>query len=408
MQNKKSIIILVNLVFFMVGLIIAMTGALLPEIIRDFNISYTAAAILPLAYFISFGIFAIPAGILIEKFSYKKVLLSAFLLGTLGVIIFAYFKNYYSCIIALFIIGCSMATAQVVVFPLLREAVGAQKLAFHSTFNQFLYGAGALVSPFLYSMIVTGISNKSDSFPYNLLRYISADSYAWTTVYWVFFIFFVSITILIFNLKFPEVHLSEDEKIGDSSSFKELFSNKYVYLFFFALFSYAACEQGNGNWLTQFLSNFHSINPQTTGAKVLSGYWLLLTLGCGLGMILLKFFESRKILFGFTIAAIISLFLAAFGSSSLSISGFLLLGFSHSVMWPLILAMAMNSVKKHHGSLSGILFAASTGGAFGSLMLGRIGDLVDLRWGLFSLIICYIMVASVFFWSKSSYNQHNN
>lgn len=402
MQNKKSIIILVNFVFFKVGLIVSMTGALLPNIIRDFNLSYTAAAILPLAYFISFGVFAIPAGILIEKFSYKKVLLSSYLLGTIGTLIFAYFQNYYSCIIALFIIGCSLSTAQVVVFPLLREAVGAKKLAYHSTFNQLLYGAGALGSPFLFTLIISGISERSTAFPFNILHYLSAGSYTWTTVYWVFFLFFAASIVIILFIKFPAVHLSEDEKIGDSSSFKELFSNKYVILFFLALFSYAACEQGNGNWLTQFLFKYHSVDPQTTGAKVLSGYWLLLTIGCGLGMILLKYFDSRKVLLAFAFSSIISLCLAVFGFGKLSILGFLLLGLSHSVMWPLILALAMNSVKKHHGSLSGILFAASTGGAFGSVMVGRIGDLAGLRMGLFFLIVCYLMVTSVYFWSKSS------
>jgi len=133
---------------------------------------------------------------------------------------------------------------------------------------------------------------------------------------------------------------------------------------------------------------------------VLSWHWMLFALGCIAGMILLKYFESRKILFWFTIAAMISLGAAIFGNSNAAIGGFLLVGLFHSVMWPIILALGMNSVKRHHGSLSGLLFAASTGGAFGVIMVGKLGDLFSLRWGFLFLMICYTLVASVYFWSK--------
>jgi fucose permease len=122
---------------------------------------------------------------------------------------------------------------------------------------------------------------------------------------------------------------------------------------------------------------------------------------------LLKYFDSRKILFCFVIAAMISLMVAIFGNRIMAIGSFSLLGLFHSVMWPVILALGMNSVKRHHGSLSGLLFAASTGGAFGVMMVGKLGDLFSLRWGFLFLMICYTMVASVFFWSKPSTDNSN-
>jgi fucose permease len=61
---------------------------------------------------------------------------------------------------------------------------------------------------------------------------------------------------------------------------------------------------------------------------------------------------------------------------------------------------AMNTINKHHGSLSGLLFAASSGGAFGAWMVGELGDVFGLRLGLFFLLICYGVVASIHIWSK--------
>lgn len=379
---------------------VSIIGALIPDIIKTFRLSYSEAAVLPLSYYISFGILAIPLGIIIEKFAYKKVLLASYTAGIIGVIIFAYFGNYYSSIISLFIIGCSLTAAQVLALPLLRQAVGPAALAFHSTMNTCFYAIGAIGSPYLYTLIIKGIANPSTEFPYNLLHYLTTGSYAWATVYWVFLIFFILAVLIILIVKFPPIHLDHNEKIGNMESFKELLSDKYIYFYFFALFSYAACEQGNANWISQFLSTYHSIDPQTTGAMVLSWHWMLFALGCIAGMVLLKYFESRKILFWFTIAAMISLGAAIFGNSTTAIGGFLLVGLFHSVMWPVILALGMNSVNRHHGSLSGLLFAASTGGAFGVIMVGKLGDMFGLQWGFLFLMISYTIVASVYFWSK--------
>jgi fucose permease len=307
----------------------------------------------------------------------------------------------------LFIIGCSLTAAQVLALPLLRQVVGAAKLAFHSTLNTCLYAIGAVGSPYLYTLIIRGISNPSTDFPYNLLHYLSTGSYAWAVVYWIFLIFFIMVVLIILVVKFPLIQLDQGEKIGNMESFKELLSNKKIYFYFFALFSYAACEQGNANWISQFLNTYHSIDPQTTGALVLSRHWLFFAFGCIMGIVLLKHFESRKILFWFTIAAMVSFVTAIFGNGNLATVSFPLVGLSHSVMWPIILALGMNSVKKHHGSLSGLLFAASTGGAFGVMMVGKLGDLFGLRWGFSFLMICYSIVGSVYFWSKPSTDNSN-
>lgn len=379
---------------------VSVIGALIPDIITTFDLSYSAAAVLPLAYYIAFGVLAIPLGIINERFDSKKVLLTAYAAGIVGVILFAYFRNYYSSIISLFIIGCSLTAAQVIALPILRQAVGAAKLAFHSTLNTCLYAIGAIGSPFLYTLVIMGIANPSTDFPYNLLHYLHSGSYAWAVIYWIFLLFFVIAVVMILLVKFPPVQLNRDEKIGNLGSFAELLSDKYIYLYFFALFFYAASEQGNANWISQFLNTYHSVDPQTTGAMVLSWHWSLFALGCMAGLVLLRHFESRKILFWFTIAAMISLGVAIFGNRMIAIGGFALTGFFHSVMWPIILALGMNSVKRHHGSLAGLLFAASTGGAFGAMMVGRLGDIFNLRWGFLFLMVCYSMVLSVYFWSR--------
>jgi fucose permease len=216
----------------------------------------------------------------------------------------------------------------------------------------------------------------------------------------MFLVVFILTTGLIILVRFPPVHLDKSERIGNLHSFKNLLGDKQLYFYFFALFSYAACEQGISNWITQFLDTYHSVDSQTTGSLVLSGYWMLLSLGCLIGLVLLKYIDSLKILLVFTIAAMTCFFLSIFGGREMALWCFPLTGFFHSIMWPLILSLAMNAINRHHGSLSGLLFAASSGGAFGAFMVGQLGDVFGLRYGLLFLTICYLVVLSVFFRSK--------
>jgi len=63
-------------------------------------------------------------------------------------------------------------------------------------------------------------------------------------------------------------------------------------------------------------------STHTTGAKAVSWFWGLLTAGCFIGMLLLKVFDSRKVLIGFSTAALLCLSAALFGPASVSVVAF--------------------------------------------------------------------------------------
>jgi fucose permease len=76
------------------------------------------------------------------------------------------------------------------------------------------------------------------------------------------------------------------------------------------------------------------------------------------------------------------------------------IGLFASVMWPIVISLALNSVAEHHGSFSGILSTAIVGGAVVPVIIGGIGDHVGLRAGLAFLYVTFGFVLSVGFWAK--------
>ena len=114
--------------------------------------------------------------------------------------------------------------------------------------------------------------------------------------------------------------------------------------------------------------------------------------------------DSRKLLIGATLATIICLILAISSSAKVALIAFPLLGFFISVMWSIIFSLALNSVKIHHGSLSGILCTGIAGGAVIPLIIGLIGEETSLKIGLLFLMIPLGFILSIGFWARPLIN----
>jgi FHS family L-fucose permease-like MFS transporter len=399
--NKKKLIIFINLVFFLIGLLMSVISVTIPEMIKNFHISYGLASVLPSAFFVAIALICIPAGIAGEYFAPKYILMFSFLFGLTGVLIFVLFLTYWTSILALFIIGGMVATIQVIAVPLLRRVCGPENLAFHTTLNNLMYGAGAFFSPIIYEFLFKGRNgNNTGNGGMEVLARLIPKGFEWASTYWLFVLLLIFLVIAILFLKFPSKEKLQAVDQTRKEIYQELFKSKYIFLFFIALVAYGSCEQGIATWMSEFFRVYHGLNPQTNGASILSLYWLLLTCGCFGGMLLLKVFDSRKVLAALAVLAIISLVFALHGGTTASKIAFPLVGAFESVMWPIILSLAINSVPKHHEVFSGVMYTASLGGALGPAIVGTIGDSFGLRTSLDILFLPFLVVLSVAFWAK--------
>jgi fucose permease len=179
-----------------------------------------------------------------------------------------------------------------------------------------------------------------------------------------------------------------------------LFGNRIVLLYFVSVFAYVGSEQGTANWISEFLSKYHGVDPHTQGAMEVAWFWGLLTIGCGLGLALLKLLDSRKVLIGASFGAMAALTAALFGNTATALLAFPAVGFFASVMWPVIMSLALNSLSHSHGAFAGILCTAIVGGAVVPLCIGQIGDHFGLRTGMLLLYLTFGWVLGVGFWAR--------
>ena len=406
MPRNRYMVFLVFLTFFVMSLLTNILGPIVPDIISSFHVSLTAAGFLAFAFFIAYGVMSIPAGFLVERFTEKPVMILAFLAGTLGSLSFALLPEYRVAVASLFVIGAGMATLQVAINPLLRVSGGEEHYAFNSALAQLVFGSASFISPRIYSYLVLNLKNSSSSRNVFLrvLRRLTPTDLPWVSMYWTFAFFTLLMIAVLLLSRFPQVQHTTEERAGSLEMYRALARKRVVWMYFFAMFAYVGCEQGTADWISQFLSQYHGFDPHTTGATAVSWFWGLLTAGCFLGLLLLKIFDSRKVLIGASFGALFCLSAALFGPASVSVIAFPAIGLFASVMWPIVISLALNSVAEHHGSFSGILSTAIIGGALVPVIIGRVGDRIGLRGGLACLYLTFGCILTIGFWAKPLIN----
>ncbi len=402
MKRSMGIVLLVFLIFFVISFLTNILGPLVPDIIKGFSLSLTLAGFLPFSFFVAYGVMSIPAGVLLDRFGQKPILIAAFVLAFAGSFLFASTPTFTVALTSLFMIGIGMTMLQVAINPLLRVAGGEEHFAFYSVMGQLVFGSASFLSPYVYSYLVTNL--QADTPPaggvLGLLARLVPANLPWVSLYWVFTVVTLAMVLVLVFVRLPRVELKDDEKAGAASSYLELLKNRYVWLFFFGIFAYVGTEQGVANWVSRFLETYHGLDPQVAGARVVSYFWGLLTAGCFLGLVLLKLFDARKVLVGFSAAAMVSLGVALIGPTDVAYIAFMMVGFFLSVMWSVVFSLALNSVALHHGSFSGILCTGIVGGAVVSALVGWLGDLVGLRLGMTVLFLPLAYILSIGLWAK--------
>jgi fucose permease len=254
----------------------------------------------------------------------------------------------------------------------------------------------------MYSYLVLNLGNErgSRNWLLDVLARLTPPALPWASMYWIFAVFTLAMVAVLFFSRFPRVELTADEQAGSLEMYGSLFRKPMVWAFFLCVFAYVGSEQGTADWISKFLSQYHGYDPHTTGAAAVSWFWGLLTAGCFIGMLLLKIFDSRYILIGTCLGALLCLTAALFGPAKVSVIAFPGIGLFASVMWPILVSLALNSVSEHHGSFAGILSTGIMGGAIVPVIIGRIGDRFGLRAGVAFLYVTFACVLSVGFWAK--------
>jgi fucose permease len=387
MSGNVLLMAYIMAVWFVISFVTNLIGPLMPVVISDFHLSLGMAGFLPFSFFLAYGVISIPAGALVEARGPRVTLLSAFALNLSGCLAISLSPSYLVVIAGLFVIGVGMAMLQVVINPLMRTVGGEAHFAFFSVMAQLVFGAASFVSPLVFAAVMRQ--------PAQPTRPI-----VWVELYWAFVAVYVLLLLVTSRLAIGQVTLADDERPGTLTMYRSLIRERPVQLFFLGIIAYVGTEQSLADWMSQFLATYHHYSPTVEGARAVSLFWGLMSVGCLIGLVLLRLLDSRVVLGGAALLAIGCVALALFGPADVSLRAFPAAGFCLSVMWSIVFSLALNSVSRYHGAFSGILCTGILGGAIVPLCVGMLGDRLGLRLAMLTVFVTLGYILSVAFWAR--------
>jgi MFS transporter, FHS family, L-fucose permease len=397
--NTRGLLFLVFAVFFILGGVTNINDVLIPKLKGLYQLSHFQANLVQFAFFTSYAIFSIPAGILMRKIGYVRGFVVGFAIIALSSLLFlpaAYSGLYGSFLVALFMIGGGITLLQVAMNPV-TLLLGSPATA-HSrlTFAQLFNSIGVFLMVYGGAALMLGESSTVDP---KTLSGAALDAYRLsesTVIGHAYIGLAIAMTLVAALFWFWRGAL--DSQQADDVKLEGTFALlKRPRLAFGALciFTYVGAEVAIGSNLVTYLGEGRVMGLDAKDAgRLLALYWGGALVGRLFGAFLMRVINTGTLLTGFATIAIILITTSALSSGSIAGWSLILVGLFNSIMFPAIFSLATEGMKEEAAQASGILCTAIVGGALMPPLYGLVADQAGMAVALIVPMLCYAIIAA--------------
>ncbi len=390
--EKKFIVtfVFVTSLFLMWGLLHSMSDSLNKDFQDILKVSKSQSTYIQFSIFGAYFVMSIPAGYFLKKFGYKPGVILGLGLFALGTFLFVPAANAASFDffrIALFIIGCGMATLETVAHPF-AAALGDQRTSDRRiNFSQSFNAVGTIIGPFIGSFfLISTNGGKSTDLASVKTLYVSIGC-----VITLIAIVFLFIKIPVLSNPHTAVTEGYTESVNiDVAPQKKLYLHRHFVWAVIAQFFNVAAQAGT--WAF-FINYGHDIMgfSKVSSVRYMSVFMGMMALGRFTGTYLMKFIAPNKLLAAFAIGSIIMCLTVAQGFGWLSFIALMMVNFFFSIMFPTIFSLGLKNLGGHTQQASSFISMGVVGGACFPWLMGLIAN-HNVAQAYYLPIICYIVI----------------
>lgn len=351
-------LILVTSLFFLWGMANILNSALISHFQPVFSISRAQALLVETAFYLGYFTIAIPAGLFMEKYSYKKGILLGLLLYAAGALLFipaAYMLTFGFFLVALYIIASGLAFLETAANPYVTILGPAHTSVQRLNFSQSFNGVALVVGPWIAGQFIfagnegdmTTLAEKQEAaqaviFPYVLIA---------GTVLLVAFLFSLN--------KMPEPEKTEKLKFD-----RAIFRNKHLMLAVFAQLLYVGAQAGIwGISIDYIVTLIPGVSKEIASKNFFAVGTALFVAGRFLGTWLMTFIRDHKLLTFYGIMAMLLSLAGVFAEGRIAVYAVLGINFFMSIMFPTIFALGVKDLGVNTKLGSSFIIMAIVGGA---------------------------------------------
>jgi FHS family L-fucose permease-like MFS transporter len=403
--KARSVLFLTFAVFFILGGVTNINDVLIPKLKNLYQLSHFEANLVQFAFFMSYALFSIPAGMLVARIGYVRGFVAGFLVVAAGALLFLPAANsgiYSSFLAALFVIGGGITLLQVGMNPV-TIALGPKETS-HSrlTFAQLFNSIGVFLMVYGGAELMLGKESGVDPSTLSgaaLQAHRVAESAVIGHAYmWLAAAMAAIAGLFWFWRSALDKAEAADVKVGGTLAL--FLNNARVRFGALCIFTYVGAEVAIGSNLIAYLTDDGVMGITAVEAgRMLALYWGGAMVGRFFGGFVLRMFKPGLVLTAFAATAIALILLSGMSSGAIAGWSLVLVGFFNSLMFPTIFSLGTEGLTDDAPRASGIMCTAIVGGALVPPLFGLVADGAGLKLALVVPIICYAIIATFGLWA---------
>ncbi len=331
-----------------------------------------------------YAVMAIPAGLIMNRFGYKRGIILGLLTYAAGSFLFmpaAHIQTFEFTLLCLFVIACGLTLLETAANPfstvLGPKETSEQRLNLSQSFN----GLGWIMGPAIGGLLILGGDAKDPN------KFASM-----TLPYMIIGTLVMLVAILFMVTRMPVIHEGEYDVHGDKGKYRDLLKFRHFKLAVVAQFLYVAAQTGINSFFINYVTETMPQFGNEKAAYLLSLGFIFFMVGRFSGSIMMTWFKPNQMLTLYASVNVLAMVFVIMGLGWLSLIAIYFTYFCMSIMFPTIFALGLKDLGGLTKKGSSFLVMMVAGGAVCPIFMGWIADISKMAFGFIVPLLCFAFI----------------
>ncbi len=404
MHRNKYIIpfILITSLFFMWGIANNLNGILIPHLRKALQLSNLQSTFVDTAVYLAYFLMAIPSGMILKRFGYKKGIILGLVIFATGSLLFvpaANMQAYSVFLTGLFILGCGLTLLETAANPYVIRLGEPKDATFRINLAQSFNGLAVFIAPILGTLfILSGKEYSKEQLTamseIEKITYLTTEANSVKMPYLTLGGFLIILALIFYFMHLPEIEEKDESSIEKKTAgIFDTMKYRHVRWAVIAQFFYVGAQV----CVTSFFIRMATVGggvDEITAGWYLSMYGMLFMIGRFVGSGLVKYLAPARLLTLYSLMCIVLSAVAICTDGKFVVFALGGLGFFMSIMFPTIFSLGINGLKEETKSASSLIVMAIIGGAIFPVIMGGIIDGLEdnIQVGYIVPLLCFFVV----------------
>ena len=373
--------ILITSLFFMWGFARAILDVLNKHFQESLDITIFQSTMVQATTYVAYALMALPAGIIITRYGYRRGVVLGLLLFGLGALAFIpgdMAGSFAIFLTALFVIGCGLAVLETAANPYAAELGSRDTAASRLNLAQSFNGLGCILGPVLVGGFLFSDSDSSVALPYMIMGIIV-----------------LAVALMFTRVDLPEIKTADatgSQPLGLKATIRGLLSSRPFVLGVIALFFYEIAEISINSLFINYVTADGWMTKLTATWVLSFGALGLFLLARVVGSGVMRVVNARKVLLVCAVMTVIGAALVTLDLGVASRVGLFMCYAFEAIMFPTIFAITISGCGPSTKIGSSFLMMTPLGGAVGTALMGWVCDIADMSTSFIVPTLAYCVV----------------